>query len=290
MTPVPAAQDRGALALLVLGALALGFAPIFVRLSDVGPVATAFWRILLALPVFALGGNGSAHRPTARDHLGLALAGICFAGDLATWHWSIHLTSVANSTLLANMAPLFVALIAWTALHERISRGFVAGLGVALLGVVLLMGGDVALGPDYLAGDALALITALFLSGYIVIVKQLRARLSTAAIMTWSGATTALVLLIVSLASGETLVAPGWHGWAVLIGLALISQAGGQGSIAYALAHLPAAFSSLVLLIEPVAAALFAWVLLAEPMSAPQLAGGVVILVGIALARRAGGI
>jgi len=283
-----AGVERGAFALLVLGALALGFAPIFVRLSDVGPSATAFWRITLALPVFALAGGGTAGRPAGRrDGLGLVLAGVCFAGDLATWHWSIGLTSVANSTLLANMAPLFVTVIAWSALGERVSRGFVAALVVALAGVGLLMGGDLVLGARALAGDALALVTALFLSGYLLAVKRLRARLSTAAIMSWGGAVTALTLLVVTLVSGEALIAPGWHGWAVLLGLALISQAGGQGSIAYALAHLPAAFSSLVLLIEPVAAALFAWVLLAEPMDTTQLVGGAVVLAGIALARRA---
>jgi drug/metabolite transporter (DMT)-like permease len=148
------------------------------------------------------------------------------------------------------------------------------------------MGGDFGAGARHLAGDGLALVTALFLSGYLLVVKRLRARLSTATIMTYGGAATALALLAVTVVSGEAVIAPGWHGWVVLAGLALISQAGGQGSIAYALAHLPAAFSSLVLLIEPVAAALFAWVLLAEPMSALQIAGGTVVLAGIALARR----
>jgi len=279
---------RGAFVLLVLGALALGFSPIFVRLSDLGPSATAFWRVALALPVFALGISASDRRPTGlRDHLGLALAGVCFTGDLAVWHWSIRLTSVANSTLLANVAPLFVALIGWAALGERFSRGFIASMAVAFAGVIVLMGGDLELGPAYLAGDGLGLVTAMFLSAYLLVVKRLRARLSTATIMAYSGAVTALLLLVVTLLSGESLVPPDWHGWAVLVGLALLSQAGGQGSIAYALAHLPAAFSSLVMLVEPAAAALFAWILLAEPMGALQIAGGGVILAGIVLARRA---
>lgn len=279
---------RGAFALLVLGALAIGFAPIFVRLSDVGPAATAFWRIALALPVFALGLARGDRKPAGlRDHFGLAFAGFCFAGDLAFWHWSIRLTSVANSTLLANVAPLFVALVGWAALGERFSRGFVASMAVAFAGVIVLMGGDLELGPRFLAGDGLGLVTAMFLTGYMLSVKRLRARFSTATIMVHSGVTTALLLLIVALVSGESLVPAGWHGWAVLLALALLSQAGGQGSVAYALAHLPAAFSSLVMLIEPAAAALFAWILLAEPMGALQIVGGAVILAGIVLARRA---
>jgi drug/metabolite transporter (DMT)-like permease len=75
-------------------------------------------------------------------------------------------------------------------------------------------------------------------------------------------------------------------GWWILVGLALVSHAAGQGLIAYALAHLPAAFSSVSLLFQPVMAAIFAWLLLAEPLAALQIAGGVVVLVGIYLARR----
>jgi drug/metabolite transporter (DMT)-like permease len=75
-------------------------------------------------------------------------------------------------------------------------------------------------------------------------------------------------------------------GWWILIGLALISHAAGQGLIAYALAHLPAAFSSVSLLFQPVMAAIFAWILLAEPLVPLQIAGGVIVLVAIYLARR----
>jgi drug/metabolite transporter (DMT)-like permease len=72
----------------------------------------------------------------------------------------------------------------------------------------------------------------------------------------------------------------------VLAALALISHAAGQGLIAYALAHLPAAFSSVSLLFQPVMAALFAWAVLAEPLAPLQIAGGMVVLLGIYLARR----
>lgn len=281
---------RGAFALLVLGSLAIGFSPIFVRLSELEPSATAFWRITLAMPVFLVGLRRGApqRRPVSwGDHLLLALAGFCFAGDLAVWHWSIRLTSVANSTLLANVAPLFVTLVSWAVLGERFSRGFVASMVVAFVGVIVLMGDDVALGATHLTGDGLGLITAMFLSGYLLTVKRLRARFSTATIMAYSGGVTALLLLGVTLASGESLLPRDGSGWLVLLGLALISHAGGQGSIAAALAHLPAAFSSLVMLIEPAAAALFAWILLSEPMSGGQLLGSIVILAGILLARRA---
>jgi drug/metabolite transporter (DMT)-like permease len=97
---------------------------------------------------------------------------------------------------------------------------------------------------------------------------------------------TALILLPVAVASGEMLLPEGAPGWLKLLGLAWISHAAGQGLIAYALAHLPAGFSSVGLLFQPVMAALFAWVLLGEPLVALQFAGGAVVLAGIYVARK----
>jgi drug/metabolite transporter (DMT)-like permease len=95
------------------------------------------------------------------------------------------------------------------------------------------------------------------------------------------------VLLPVTLATGEPFWPQSARGWGVLIGLALISQVAGQGLIAWAMAHLPAAFSSVSLLVQPVAAALLAWVLLAEPFGALQALGGAVVLAGIVICRMA---
>ena len=112
-----------ALAALVLGAVLIAFAPIFVRISQTGPVATAFWRLALALPALWIwaGWEGRQGSDTAASRSVLILAGLFFAGDLAVWHWSIQLTSVANSTLLANLAPIFVTIGAWLLYRERVT-------------------------------------------------------------------------------------------------------------------------------------------------------------------------
>lgn len=282
-----------ALPLLLLGAFAIGFAPIFVRLSELGPTATAFHRLLLALPALWLWNalpareGGRAQRPSSRsDYAGLVLAGVFFAGDLACWHWSITFTSVANATLLANFAPVFVALAGFLLFGERFSRTFLLGMAAALAGACVLMGRSVTLSPTNLLGDALGLVTAAFYAGYIVSVGRLRARLSTATIMAWSGLVTCVALFPVALLSGEDLVPLTLHGWAMLFGLALISHAGGQSLIAYALAHLPAAFSSVSLLLQPAVAAVLAWIILGEALGPFQGLGALMILVGITLARR----
>lgn len=290
--PRPRTQ-RIALVALIAGALAIAFSPIFVRLSELGPTATAFYRVALAVPLLwawrAIEDRreGAAPRLPQRKVWMLILAGACFSGDLAFWHWSIKLTSVANATLFANFTPIFVTVGAYFLLGERVRPSFLLGLALALAGAVLLMGDSLALSFDHLLGDGLGVVTAVFYGGYILVVTRLRNAVSVARIMLWSGVVTAIVLLPVALLSGERVVPTTLHGWLILIGLAWGSHAAGQSFIAYALAHLPASFSSVALLVQPVGAALLAWALLAEPLGTLQALGGAVVLAGVLVARRA---
>jgi len=279
-----------ALGALLLGAACIALSPIFVRLSEAGPTATAFWRVALAVPVLWLlifFRNRSVSVSFSGKKFLLLAAGIAFAGDLAFWHTSIKLTSVANSTLLANLASIFVTLAAWIFLRERPTGVFLAGLAAALAGVAMLVKTSLEFSPTGYLGDALGLVTAMFYAAYILAVKGLRDRGETALrLMAVTSTLTAVILFPVALASGEPMLPQTAYGWAILLGLALISHAAGQGLIAYALAHLPATFSSVGLLLQPVIAAFFAWILLAEPVVPLQIAGGVVVLIGIYLARR----
>ena len=124
-------------------------------------------------------------------------------------------------------------------LGERISATFLGGLALTMAGAAVMVGSSFEFGLDHVFGDALGILTAVFYAGYLVAVKRLRASLSAMTIMAYTSATTAAVLLPVALLSGEGLTAASWFGWGVLIGIALVSHIGGQGLIAYALAHLP---------------------------------------------------
>ncbi|MGQ0509550.1 MAG: DMT family transporter [Betaproteobacteria bacterium] len=280
---------------LFAGATCIALSPIWVRLADVGPTASAFWRVALAVPLLWLLHAAATRRaasPPPPAHRGyLAAAGLAFAGDLAFWHWSIQYTSVANSTLLANLATIFVTLAAWLVWKQRPTKRFLAGLALALAGVAMLVRTSLAFSPTALLGDALGVVTAMFYAWYILSVKEIRDRgAATLQLMAVTTTITAALLLPVALAaahqSGEALLPQSAGGWMVLLGLAWISHAAGQGLIAYALAHLPAAFSSVSLLFQPVMAGVFAWLLLGEPLVALQVAGGAVVLSGIWLARR----
>jgi drug/metabolite transporter (DMT)-like permease len=204
------------------------------------------------------------------------------------WHWSIKLTTVANATLLGNLAPVFVTLVGWALFAQRFSAGFIVAMVIAFSGTFVLVGDSLSFGRTRLVGDLLGVLTAVFYGAYIICVSRLRAAVSTATVMFWSALVCSVTLLPVALLSGENLVPATLNGWGVLAALAVISHAGGQGLIAYALAHLSAAFGSVSLLWQPVAAALLAWIILDESLGAWQMAGGVIVLVGIYLARRAG--
>jgi drug/metabolite transporter (DMT)-like permease len=294
-------MSRAAFLCLLAGGCAIAFAPIFVRLSDTGPLASAFWRTALATPLLwmwlwlspssrpsPLSLTVSQRNGAGEGHFGaLILAGLFFAADLGVWHFSIIYTSVANSTLLANLAPIFVTLAGWLIWKRRVTRTFLVGMFVAIAGMFVLVGPNFALGGTRLLGDALGALTAVFYAGYMLSIKDARdARASTARLMAWSTAISAAALLPVALLAPQPFLPATAAGWLPLLGLAIVSQILGQGLIAYAFAHLPASLSSVSLLIQPVVAALAAWMIFAEPVGPMQFAGGAIVLAGIWLARK----
>ncbi len=298
-SPIIKSTKTFALPVLFLGAIGIAFAPIFVRLSEVGPVTTAFYRLLFAVPMLwvwtqidiktaARKQRDKPKVPQSRyEWKWVCLAGLFFAGDLAVWHWSIVFTTVANATLFANFAPIFVTFGAWLLFKERISSLFILGLIFALSGAALLIGISFGLGPEQVLGDALGLLTAVFYAGYILSIKQVRTMFSTSVTMMWSGIITCVALFVIAFLTEDQLLASTLYGWSVLIGLALVSHTGGQALIAYALAHLPASFASVALLLQPATAAFLAWVILGEALGLLQGVGGILVLTGIFLAWRA---
>ena len=280
-----------ALVALFLGAAAIGFAPIFVRLSELGPSATAFYRMLFSIPVILLLAqllpvDKEKKSPrTTRDFLYLFLAGLFFSTDLFFWHWSIKLTSVANATLLANTAPIFVSLAAFFFFGERQNKVFFLGLISAFIGLFFLLGGNFETAKDKFLGDCLGVLAAIFYAAYMVTISRLTYKFSTITIMAWSSVFSALVLIPVTIFSNESFVAITASGWMILFALAAFSHAGGQSLIAYSFSYLSPTFASLGLLFQPVIAALLAWLIFSEALSLEQAVGGATVLLGIYIAR-----
>jgi len=287
----PRSQSRLALFALLGGATGIGFAPVLVRLTDTGPSATAFYRVLGALPLLWFWVavdrrmNPSTPQPHTRRHFALlALAGVCFAADLSIWHWSLRFTTVADSTLLTNVAPIFVTLGAWIFFQERVTRRFVAGMALAIAGGAMLVGVSRQGGSHPILGDVLAVLAAVFYGAYLLAVKHLRRTFATPTIMAYSSMVSCPSFALIALALGDAMVPSTTQGWLAIVGLALVCHVGGQTLITYGFGHLPASFSSVSLLWQPVVAAGAAWLFLGESLRWTQGVGGSIVLAGIALA------
>ncbi len=282
----------GAFAALCLGAVAMGVSPVFVRFAsaDVGPFASAFWRVFLALPVLYAWmrieeTRVRADAPRRSPSRATVLAGLAFAGDLFFWHLAILNTTVANATFFATTAPIFVVLIVWLGLRQRVMSGTWVGLAFCLLGGAALIGQSLQVDPARIRGDLYGIATAVFFALYFLFVGRAREDSGAARVTFEAGLVTAATLLVVSVLFDSRLIPQTLPGIAALLALAVISQAGGQGLLAVALGKLPPVFSSLVIFLEAVAAAVFGWLILGEALTLVQSLGGLSILAGIWIAR-----
>ncbi|MFS8036441.1 DMT family transporter [Xanthobacter sp. AM11] len=273
------------IATLSLGALAMGASVLFVRQADVGPFASAFWRVALALPLLAAWALVAEGPRAFRADAATLAAGGFFAGDLIFWHLAILGTTVANATALATTAPVWITAFTVLVLRRKVAPTGWAGLLLCMLGAAALVGESWQFRPDHLPGDAAGLITALFFAGYFLAVSRARRRRGAAAVTLVSTAATAVLLLGVAVAVEPILWPASPGGAAALVALALVSQVGGQGLMAVGLAAVPPAFGALVFFLEVVSAAALGALLLGEPLSALQVAGGALIVAGLVVAR-----
>jgi drug/metabolite transporter (DMT)-like permease len=286
---LPARNTAIAFAALVIGAFAMGASPIFVRLADVGPFASAFWRCALALPFLALWAwtEPKETRAMLSTDRAVILSGLFFAGDLFFWHLSILATTVANATFIATMAPVWVAFGAWMVFREKISQSNFIGLALCLIGGAALIGQSYSFAPERLIGDGYALVTSLFFGLYMLAVSNARTRLKIGAgsLAFMSAAVTCAILFVIAMLLETNFMPRTLNGWLTLLSLAIVSQVIGQGLLAVALGRLPATFSSLVIFLEAVGAAALGWLVLNESLGTLQLFGGILILLGIWVAR-----
>lgn len=285
-------QGKAALAALTGGAL-LGLSPIAMRLSEVGPHASNFWRFLLALPILALWAGLSRPIPTVPQTGWILFAGVLFGIEVSLWGAALGLTTVTNATLLANLTPVFAALFGWLWFRERLSGPVMAGVALSLVGAAMLAfaRAEAAAGPTGdpatgWFGDALGLCAAVGYAGYLLILRMLGKQVNVGAVMFWATIGAALVALSLALIFHEPLLPQTLHGWLILLSLALIVQVGGQGLIAYGVGRLPIVASTVLLWMQPLVAAGLAWILFSEQLGALALFGAVLVLAGIYVVQR----
>lgn len=282
------AAPLAALVAVMIANVALGSGPLFVRLTDVGPVAAGFWRLALATPVLLGAAIAMGQKPIAssRGLWGLlAVAGLAFAGDLASWHIGIVRTTLANATLFGNSATLIFPIYGFIVVRMWPSRMQGLALLLAAIGGALLLGRSASLSSKHLAGDLFCLLAGVLYAVYFILMARARERLAPMPALALSSLATVPPLLILALALGEQ-VLPG--NWWPLIALAVISQLIGQGCMIYALGHLTPLIVGIALLIQPAVGAALGWAIFGEKLAAADLFGAVLVAAALVLVRQGG--
>ena len=288
-----------ALPFLVLGVgvVVVSFAAILIRLAQAegaSSLAIAAVRLTVAAVVLApfawLRAGGEMLRLPRRE-LGLCtLSGALLAAHFWAWITSLEHTSVASSTALVTTNPLWVALASAIILRERPGRAAVTGILLTLAGSMLIFAADASRtsGADAapMLGNALALVGAMSASGYLLVGRALRARISLTAYIWLAYSTAAVLLLIAAMTTGVSFMSLPSPAWQFMVALALGPQLIGHTTFNWALRRLTATFVAVAILGEPVGAAILAWLFFEEGFTAFQLTGFVLLLTGIFVAAR----
>lgn len=276
---------RFGLIALLLGNFCLAFGPVFVRMADTGPVASAFWRIALAtIPLFVIARMvGEPARALPRRMILLfAISGFLFAADLAAWHIGIFETKLANANLLGNSTSFLLPLYAFIAARIWPTRMQGLALVLATAGALLLMGRSYELSPQNLVGDLLCILAGAFYTGYLVLMARARETMPQWAVLAWSTLMSALPLLITAWALGERL----WPtSWTPLLALAFFSQILGQGLMIYAIGRVAPILFGITLLIQPIISASYGWLVYGERLAGLDWVGAGMIALALILVR-----
>ena len=280
--------DRRPTAAATLGALSIAFSAILFRLADVSPSTGAFYRCALAVPPLLAAGaleDRTLGARSHRDRLLAAVAGLFLVADLELWHHAIESVGAGLGTVLGNTQVVLVALVAWLLLGERPGRRSLTAIPIVFGGVVLISGvvGHGAYGSDPTLGVVYGVLTGVAYTGFLLTLRQGSGSDRAAGPLSDSTLVCALAVVPVGEMVGDLDWWPGWTSLAWLLLLALTSQVLGWLLIAFSLPRLPAAVSSVLLTLQPVASVVFAMLLLGESPSAVQLLGAATILSGLVL-------
>jgi len=284
-----ATTPRLAYAGMGVGILALGFSALFVRWADAPGPVTGFYRMAIAslilVPIALIRHGPPRHWPASGLRFA-ALGGAALCFDLALWNTAVLYTSAANATLLANTAPLWVAIAAALLFKEKLSGRFWIGLLLVLSGAAAVLGADFLRDFHLGLGDLMAISAGVFYAGYYVATQAGRRSMASLPYVTAAGVTATIMLLGLVLLMGLPLTGYPLQTFAAFAALGLVTQVLGYVSVGYALGHLPASLVAPTMVGQPVMTALLAIPLLGETLLPVQWIGGAAVLVGIVLVHR----
>jgi drug/metabolite transporter (DMT)-like permease len=282
-------QETSYFLMLAFGAMLIGFAPIFVKWSNLSPSAILFWRMLIALPFLItfnfLKNNQILFRVKNKKTILYSLiAALAFTVDLVLWHYSMNITSVSNATIIVNSAPIFVAILAFLIFKEIPQKGFISSFLVTYVGII----GLIIFSNNYtngkMIGDILCIIAALGYGIYLLIISKLGKETSLNIIFYTTLFCCLFSIIPMSFESGLSF--PQTHfEWANLILLAFLCQFGGQFLITFGIGRISASSGSIGLLMQPLTATILATIIFSEILNSMQIVFCLITLLGIYKAR-----
>ena len=275
--------------ILAFGAMLIGFAPIFVKLSMLSSSAISFYRMFLALPFlfllnYILNKKILFSVKNKRTIFYAAFASLAFTTDLTLWHFSMDITSVSNATIIVNSAPIFVAILSFIFFRERLTRGFLSSFLVTYIGIVGLIYFSNNYENGKLLGDVLCLIAAFFYAVYLLVIARL-GKENSLNIIFYTTLFCCVFSIIPMTIEGGNIYPSSSFEWVNLLLMAFLCQFGGQFFITHAIGKISVSGASIGLLMQPITASVLAAIIFVEILTPLQILFALISLFGIYLAR-----
>ncbi|MDO4581515.1 MAG: DMT family transporter [Bacillota bacterium] len=269
----------------LIAVLCFALGGVFVRFSQLGPIATGFYRMLFSLPFLLPLVWRELKRISRKDMLVIIISGVMLGVNIALWNLSLNMTTQANANLFANMHIFAVVPISLFVFKEKVRKVFLLGIVVTLVGAVILLSGKAEPSAGNFIGDAAAFISALLYGVYLTGVYQLRDRVSTACVL-FVGAIGCMIPLCAGMLIFEQPQFPSTFAalWPIFAIIAL-GQFGGIGLVSFCLGKLRASLCSVLSLTQPAMAAIMGLVIFSERITLMEIVGIIIVSCGVYLAQ-----
>jgi drug/metabolite transporter (DMT)-like permease len=278
-----------------VGLLFSSMSSFFIRLIDGPSLTVAAYRLVAASAFFMVpfvlqikSNKNSATIMTKADVAMSIASGFFLAGHFATWISSLAYTSVASSTVLVSLSPVFVATFNRVFLKEKLKQAHLVGMVVALAGAIIIADGGFRLSRSALLGDSLALLGAVFVSGYIIIGRYVRKQLDLVSYVFITYASAAVFLILVASLSAGGMAYGTFSNLGLMILHGLVSSGVGHTLYNWMLQYTSSTFVSVATLGEPLIASIMVFLFFSETPTVQTVVGGVIVILGLLVFSREG--
>lgn len=272
---------------IMVGVISVALSAIFVKMATADAGVIAFYRmlfsVLLMLPIFLLKYRREVLILSKRDWIFSAIAGVFLAFHFIFWFESLNYTSVASSTVLVTLQPIFAFVGTYFFFKEKLAFKTILSAVIAIMGSVIISWGDFQLSGTAFYGDILALIGCALITAYLLFGQDVRKRLSliTYTFIVYSVSTVTLFIYVVI--QGESFGPHPGADWFWFFMLALIPNLLGHTLFNWSLRWVSTNVLSIAILFEPVGASILAYYVFNETLSSSQIVGGLIVITGILL-------